>query len=402
MTLPLSVDALTTPSQTQAWQALDKLGLPHRRQENWKYTDLANIYQTMGIKQICQTWQAANIDLGQLPNGYYHCVFVDGNYVHSDMPDEHVSIQKGVAFELAQAPDAAMAYLTKAASIQPMMVTVEQPVTDQPILITHYVTDQADAQLVSSYVQWQIQADCHIQQQIISNTNALTSLNVYHRLNIAQGVHCHFDAIASQQQSKVIATQTWHVDVERDASFNAFHVAGAVALSRNDIQVVLRGTGAQCRLYGAMLTTQKHHVDYHLYVYHQASHTMSDVDFKGLADQKSRCVFNAQAIVDAGLKGIGAYQNNRNIQLSQQAQINTKPELQIYSDDVACTHGATVGQLDLQALFYLQSRGITQQTAKSLLMQGFVKAILGKLDTWPEPLQNTYHHRMDQIIDTLI
>jgi Fe-S cluster assembly protein SufD len=117
-------------------------------------------------------------------------------------------------------------------------------------------------------------------------------------------------------------------------------------------------------------------VDNNITVVHNASHTTSDVCFKGIASGKSSATFNAKAIVQKGLVAIKALQSNKNLLLDKTATINTKPELEIYSDDVVCSHGATIGQLDKNLIFYFQSRGISYNEAITMLTVAFLIDIL--------------------------
>ena len=150
-------------------------------------------------------------------------------------------------------------------------------------------------------------------------------------------------------------------------------------LSRDAIHVDLQAANANCLLYGlSQLQGQQHH-DTHSVIEHSASNTQSGQHYRGLYADKSRGVFNGKVIVPADTRQASAKQENHNLLLGEFAEIDTKPELEIYADDVQCSHGATVGQLDPAALFYLRSRGIAQADAQVLLTQGFVNALLDQI-----------------------
>lgn len=150
-------------------------------------------------------------------------------------------------------------------------------------------------------------------------------------------------------------------------------------LRRNDITVVLRGRGSRADLHGLYFSSERQQVDNHLHINHAEPGGQSDVCFHGLATDRAKAVFDGRIVIEQNADQTQAALQNRNLLLSNTAEINTKPALEIYASDVQCSHGATVGQLDEQALFYLLSRGIPLQQAELLLIQGFVSDILSRL-----------------------
>ncbi len=157
----------------------------------------------------------------------------------------------------------------------------------------------------------------------------------------------------------------------------SFNLGGRMV--RNDLHSQLEGDGAGIEMYGLYLAGDRQHVDNHTRVDHIATHTSSRQDYKGVLHGRGRAVFNGKAHIHAGASGTEASQSNDNLLLSEQAEIDTKPELEIYNDDVKCSHGATVGQLDKQALFYLRSRGIDEETARVLLTFAFAETVLQRV-----------------------
>ncbi|MFH1417568.1 MAG: Fe-S cluster assembly protein SufD [Planctomycetota bacterium] len=151
------------------------------------------------------------------------------------------------------------------------------------------------------------------------------------------------------------------------------------AIVRNDIALVLDGEGAQCELDGLYLLTGKQHADNHLRVEHRTPHTSSREFFRGILDGRSRGVFCGRIVVQPGAQKTNAKQTNMNLLLSDQAQVDTKPQLEIFADDVKCTHGATIGQIDEDAIFYLRSRGIGEDAARSLLTYAFAGESLARV-----------------------
>jgi Fe-S cluster assembly protein SufD len=173
------------------------------------------------------------------------------------------------------------------------------------------------------------------------------------------------------------------VQAERGATFrsHAFSLGGAIV--RNDLGAVLAGSGVDCTLNGLYLADGTTVVDNHTTIDHAEPHCGSHEVYKGILGGRARGVFNGKIIVRQDAQKTDAKQTNKALLLSDTAQINTKPQLEIFADDVKCTHGATVGQLDEDALFYLQTRGIARADARGILIRGFVGDIVNRVAFGP-------------------
>ena len=167
--------------------------------------------------------------------------------------------------------------------------------------------------------------------------------------------------------------------VGRNGSFGSWSVSLGGALTRNDLDVVLDGEGAQCRLDGLYVGTGAQHVDNHTSIDHVRPHCSSQEFYKGVLDGRARGVFDGRIIVRPDAQKTDAHQVNKNLILSEDALVDTKPQLEIFADDVKCTHGATVGQLEDDALFYLRSRAIGLEMARNLLIQAFMSEVLHRI-----------------------
>ena len=182
----------------------------------------------------------------------------------------------------------------------------------------------------------------------------------------------------------------------QDESVRAFHVASTRArlarsgsydlttvtlgarLSRHNIEVRLDSEGAECRVDGLYIVGEGQHADTHSLIDHQKPHCTSRQNYKGILDGRSRAVFNGRVFVHEGAHRTDAEQSNKNLLLSSEARVDTKPQLEIFNDDVKCSHGATVGQLEEEELFYLLSRGLHRDLARNLLTYGFAEEIVEK------------------------
>ena len=203
-------------------------------------------------------------------------------------------------------------------------------------------------------------------------TNAVTE--------IVAGQNAVIDYYKLQQESAEafhIATLAVHQD--RSSNFTSHSISLGGALVRNDVKARLDAEGVECTLNGLYMASGHQLVDNHTSIDHAKPHCSSHELYKGVLDGKSKGVFSGKIIVRPDAQKTDAKQTNKNLLLSADSVIDTKPQLQIYADDVKCTHGATVGQLDKDAIFYLRSRGIGHEDARSLLTYAFANEIISRI-----------------------
>ncbi|WP_338762834.1 Fe-S cluster assembly protein SufD [Bernardetia sp. ABR2-2B] len=203
-------------------------------------------------------------------------------------------------------------------------------------------------------------------------TNIVTSVNIEKYGNVKH-LKIQVDA---KSQFQVGSTHAHQAD---NSSFTNTTISLAGKLIRNDLRIV---SGEHCESYmnGLYLLNDKTHVDNHTVIDHQRPNSYSNETYKGVLDEKSRAVFNGKIFVRQAAQKTNAFQSNKNVLLSDDAILNTKPQLEIWADDVKCSHGATTGKLDEEALFYLQARGIPKQKAKALLLQAFAEEVLDSIE----------------------
>ena len=184
----------------------------------------------------------------------------------------------------------------------------------------------------------------------------------------------HYRYLAESEAAFHIGTTS--VVLERDASFLSTSLARGARIARNGLSVLLDGPGSSCVLKGLYMTTGTQHIDNHIDVDHATPHGSSDQLFKGILDGSSRAVFSGRVLVRKDAQKTFARQTDKNLLLSAGARINTKPSLEIYADDVQCTHGATAGAIADEALFYMASRGLDEDMSRRLLVAGFANEII--------------------------
>jgi len=190
----------------------------------------------------------------------------------------------------------------------------------------------------------------------------------------------------------------FQVLAERNSAPSSHSISIGGGLVRNDVNAVLAGEGIDCILNGLYLAEGKQHVDNHMRVEHAAAHCSSHELYKGVLDGKARTVFDGLIFVHKGAQKTDAKQSNRNLLLSPDSIANSNPRLEIFADDVKCTHGSTVGQLDDDAVFYLRSRGIGMEAARSLLTYAFASDVVGriKVDALRHDLEELLFARLPQ------
>ncbi|PYV03203.1 MAG: Fe-S cluster assembly protein SufD [Acidobacteria bacterium] len=207
-------------------------------------------------------------------------------------------------------------------------------------------------------------------------TNAVTE--------IVTGEQSRIDHTRLQRESeRAFHVATMEVSQHRDSAFASRSISIGGKLVRNDLNVLLNGEGCDCTLDGLYFAGGEQHVDNHTTIDHAKPHCSSRELYKGILDGKSTGVFNGKIIVRKDAQKTDARQTNNNLLLSEESLINTKPQLEILADDVKCTHGATIGQLDEEALFYLRTRGIGDAAARSLLTYAFASEIIGRIRIQP-------------------
>jgi Fe-S cluster assembly protein SufD len=182
-----------------------------------------------------------------------------------------------------------------------------------------------------------------------------------------------------QEDSRAYHVATMQVQLGRSANFVSHSISLGGGLVRNDLNAVLQGSGIECSLNGLYVTSGRQHVDNHTVIDHCQPHGTSRELYKGILGGKSSAVFNGSIVVRKDAQKTDARQSNKNLLLSEGATINSKPQLEINADDVKCTHGTSIGHLDEDSLFYLRSRGVGPDEARTVLTYGFANDVLNRM-----------------------
>jgi len=186
-----------------------------------------------------------------------------------------------------------------------------------------------------------------------------------------------------EESTEAFHISTLQVHLNRSSRFSSHSIALGGALVRSEVNTVLDGEGGECALNGLYMVSGQQHVDNHTRIDHVKAHCTSRELYKGVLDGKGRGVFNGKIFVHRSAPKTDARQTNKNLLLSRDAWIDTKPQLEIHNNDVKCTHGSTIGQLDQDALFYLRSRGVGLRAARGLLTYAFASEIISRIHIEP-------------------
>jgi Fe-S cluster assembly protein SufD len=219
--------------------------------------------------------------------------------------------------------------------------------------------------------------------------------NVLYVTNVVTEIVAGESAVVAHYKLQRESEEAFHIStvqasLSHSSNFSSHSIDLGGALVRNDVNAVLDGQGIECTLDGLYMVAGRQHVDNHTRIDHVKPHCSSRELYKGVLGGKSKGVFNGKIYVHKDAQKTDAKQTNKNLLLSEDAVINTKPQLEIYADDVKCTHGTTIGQLDQEAIFYLRSRGIDLEAARGLLTYAFASEMIGRIKV--EPVRAQLEH----------
>lgn len=375
---------------------LGEQGFPTRRNEHWKYTDVSGLLKSEFVPALlASTPETFFQGVHRFDLDCHQLVFLNGIFrpnLSSDSLPAGLTVKTlAAAIEenaevlrphLARERDSAFATLNTAFMHEGVFIDAAPgTIVDKPLHLV-FLSAAHEPLAVAAHPRIIVHAgrlaelrfiESHLGLEGAKNfTNVVTDIVAEAGANVRQ-----LRVIEAAADESHIADI--HVELRRDAQFvnHQFCIGGK--LVRNDIRVELVEENASATLNGLVLANGSEHVDNHLDVRHIAPNTRSEQAYRAILDGRARAVFNGRVYIAKDAQKIDASQASNNLLLSKLAEIDTKPELEIYADDVKCAHGATVGQLDENMLFYLRSRGIDGDTARSLLIYAFADEIIRRV-----------------------
>lgn len=371
--------------RTKALEALESNRFPNTRDEYWKYTRVNRI-STKEFK--VQRGEVASIDSFKIKDLHAHVfVFVNGFFVdtlssYTEECKQWVSVlsQDNTPLDSANVEDGIFDQLNTAFATDGVKISIPKNVIpDKTIEIIHIQTGQ---EVIGSLFH-QIHLDRHAQAKVVMSFHSLEAqnsfVNIKTHVEIEDGAHLTVTKIQTEtNQNYHVATDNVEQAENSNLTINTITLGGE--LVRNNLNIRVNGNNCESNLNAAYILKDNQHVDNHTLVDHRVAHCLSNELYKGVIDDKASAVFNGKVFVRKDAQKINAFQSNGNVLLSNAASVNSKPELEIYADDVKCSHGSTTGQLDEKAVFYLRSRGLSEKQAREMLVQAFVGDVLDQLD----------------------
>jgi Fe-S cluster assembly protein SufD len=386
-----------------AFTRFAEVGFPTTHEEDWRFTNVSSIART-NFDLACRPADRSLADFTgwALDSAAARLVFVDGQFapqlssVDSLPAGVTVSSMKNTIAEGSRVLEDHLgryldirrdafcalntAFLEDGAFVQiPRGLVLQKPIHllfvssegDVPTMVHPrnllLVEQEAQAELVEEYVSLGGGATL---------SNSVTELVVGQNATVS-----HY--MIEREHSSAFNISTLRIQQDRNANVASHSVLLGGGLVRNNVHPVLSGEGAECLINGLFLGNGQQHLDNYMYVEHTSPHASSRQFYNGILDGHAHGVFHGRIVVHKNAQKTDAKQTNRNLLLSDDAQIDTKPQLEIYADDVKCTHGATIGQIEENALFYLRSRGIEEVTARGMLLAAFAHECVERMNPGP-------------------
>jgi Fe-S cluster assembly protein SufD len=386
----------------RAISSFEQTGFPVRKEEQYKYTHLEPVFDG----ELAFDFAPRRISFDD--NELFRCdvpmldshvlTVLNGFYYHPDAPSLHV-LENGIIYgslreAILQFPDLVAAYIGKNASLQhESFVSLNTAFSQDGIFI--YIPDnqrlEKPIQVIHLLLSDKNQMVHHRNLFIVGKNSTAQVIICDHTLSphmyltnsvteVHTGENADLDLLRLQNEhnNSCQVTNTW-ITQERDSRCQHGTVTLHGGLVRNNLHIRMVGEGAQTNALGLFLIDKMQHVDNYTVIEHASPHCTSSQHYKGVLDDTSTGAFNGKIHVYPDAQKTEAFQTNNNILLTDTAKMHSKPQLEIYADDVRCSHGATVGQLDEDALFYLQSRGISKDESRLMLMNAFANEVISRI-----------------------
>jgi Fe-S cluster assembly protein SufD len=386
-----------------AIESFAELGFPTTHDEEWIYTNVAPLAAKAFVHSGATLTKELRGKIQALPLADLGCnrlTFLNGRYVPelSALPETESGVTAGnlaeqnnwdvlerhlaryadpkthafVALNTAFFEGGAFVEIRKGVTLQNPLHILQVSYGGGVNTVSHprnliLVGDNSQATLVETFVS--LEEDTTFTNTVTELVAGQGALVDYYKVQQESDAAFHYARVQTQQ--------------DRSSSVTTHSIQLGGLLTREEVQAVLAGEGAESLLHGLYVINGKQHVDNHTTIDHAKPHCSSREVYKGVLEGKSQGVFNGKIIVRPDAQKTDSKQSNKNLLLSEDAIINTKPQLEIYADDVKCTHGATVGQIDPEAVFYLRSRGIAVQEAKRLLTYAFANDLMERIKFQP-------------------
>jgi Fe-S cluster assembly protein SufD len=410
-----------TPWHSLRKQAMEKFlesGFPTNKDEEWRYTNISPLLKvnfTPAVLNRNLKVERAELEKYLIKNLQVNLlVFINGSFKEkfsSILPQagnieviDYASNQSEFieqSLVLSNVSENGFSALNTAFSLDGAIIKIpENSVIEDPVHLLFLSGDKENNLLIQP--RNIIIVGKNSQLKVIESYHSLYAnpylLNGVTNIVIEENSNLDYYKIQNEADTSFHVNRTQVLE-KRSGTFNSYAVSLGGEIIRNDLNTVLGDENSECHYFGLYLASDKMMIDNHTLIDHAKPHCHSNELYKGILDGNSRGVFNGKVIVRKDAQKTLAYQSNKNLLLSREARVNTKPQLEIFADDVKCSHGATVGQLNEESLFYLQSRGINKDKARSILIKAFASDILDliKIEQLKEQLSDQILKKLNQV-----
>lgn len=386
-----------------ALSSAEASGFPGLKSEEWKYSPLPIKSDQAFVLRGNQGSLKAEIPVFPI-EGVCQLVFVDGRFEASlsDELPEDIQLEQSYSPLLAGFEDLLLSHMNDATAPElSVRISVAAKSEIKPLLVFRFLQSQTEA---ASWIQSRLQIEIGNKAQVAFMEYAepdaqQAMLNSVTEIEVQDEAEVYWLNLEEVPVARMVVNQT-RVSVAQKARFEHVAISMGEGYVRNNLEIQITGEEGDAHMYGLSLGSQKFHVDHHTFVNHKPENTTSNQLYKGIFAGRSKGVFNGKILVDQPAQKTNAYQSSKNILIGSDAGVFAKPQLEIFADDVKCSHGATIGQLDEEPIFYLRSRGLDLNTARMLLIQAFASEVLFKIQhaevrNWVE---EKVLARMDQML----
>jgi Fe-S cluster assembly protein SufD len=390
---PATANAWLGERQRGALAKFDQLGFPGKHLDAWRYADLrelASHYPEWLINQTAHdpVTKDSNLDI----DGAIKITFFDGRFQpelsdelpagvfagsSEDIANQHPELIAKRWGALANDDDSGLISLNSAFAQASVLISIAANVELSQPLYLNFTGATSQSGTVSRIL---VDLAENSQATIIEHYSSESAriVNAVTEIECGPGSYLNYYKFQEDNQNGW-HTSAQYASIAENARISTAHIDLGAELSRNELNIKLQGRHAQAECRGVFVANGTGYVETRICVEHAAPDTLSRERFRGILADQAKGVFNGRILVDKIAQKTSAELSNRNLLLSKGAEINTKPELEIYADDVKCAHGSTTGQLDEQALFYLRSRGISLEDARNLLIVAFASELVDSL-----------------------
>ena len=384
-------------SREWAFRRFLESGFPTTRDEEWKFTNVAPVAGTAFVRADAASPAHADVDRFRLA-GIPVLVVVNGR-LSKDLSSLD-ALPNGVTVSVtseSQGNTSTGPFADLNAAFYEDFVIVKvaaHTVVETPVHVLSLVVPGEKPAIIAPRVMFVAgeAAQCTVIEEYAGLGAGVTLTTAVTDVHVGPGAIVNHVKV-QREASTAFHLSSFKVQLERSSTFASRAITFGGRIARNDIVALMNGEGAECTLNGLYIGTGESLVDTHTTIDHAKAHCPSHELYKGILSGRARAVFNGKIIVRQDAQKTDAKQTNKALLLSDEAQVNTKPQLEIFADDVKCTHGAAIGQLDDDALFYLRARGIAESDARHLLIEAFAGEVIDGIPV--EPLREQLMQAME-------